>query len=144
MTLKRDGSRQVVLGSGTNFTGTLRFKEMLCIKGTFNGSIAANGDGDLIVEEGAIVEGTKISVTSLTIRGTVVSPIDAIDKIVICPGGRLKGDISTRRLQIADKMLFEGQVSMAGEESEVEIFSRPTEDIKAELQGLFEKDEKDD
>jgi hypothetical protein len=38
-------------------------------------------------------------------------------------------------------MLFEGQVSMVGDESEVDIFSRPTEDIKAELQGLFEKNE---
>jgi cytoskeletal protein CcmA (bactofilin family) len=141
MTLKKDGSRQVVLGAGTNFTGTLKFKEMLCIKGTFNGTIAANGNGELVVEEGAKVEGTNISVTSLTVRGTVIAPIDATDKIVICPGGRLKGDISTRRLQIADKMLFEGQVSMAGEESEVEIFSRPTEDIKAELQGLFEKND---
>ncbi|MDR3303273.1 MAG: polymer-forming cytoskeletal protein [Treponema sp.] len=141
MTLKKDSAREVVLGSGTKLTGALKFKEKLCIKGMFRGTITAEGSGDLFVEPGADVEGTNISVSSITIRGAVVSPINAADKIVICPGGKLKGDISARRLQIADKMLFEGQVNMAGEESEVEIFSRPTEDIKAELQGLFDKND---
>ncbi|MDR1400169.1 MAG: polymer-forming cytoskeletal protein [Treponema sp.] len=141
MTLRKDGSHHVIFGSGTTFVGELRFKETLSIKGTFQGTIEAVDHGDLIVEEGANVEATKILVTSLVIRGTVSSPVDAADKIVICPGGRLKGDIKTRRLQIADKMFFEGQISMVGDESEVDIFSRPTEDIKAELQDLFEKND---
>jgi cytoskeletal protein CcmA (bactofilin family) len=46
----------------------------------------------------------------------------------------VKGDLSAARLRIADGVLFEGQCSMAGLDKDVEIFSRPTEEIKAELQ----------
>jgi cytoskeletal protein CcmA (bactofilin family) len=49
-------------------------------------------------------------------------------------GAEVRGDCTSARLRIADGVLFEGQCSMTGVDKEVEIFSRPTEEIKAELQ----------
>jgi cytoskeletal protein CcmA (bactofilin family) len=122
----------VTFGKGTNFNGLLRFKESLCIQGKFKGTIVATGD--LIIAKGAVVEADHISVTSLTVYGTVIGAVHAVEKIDMFPGAEVRGDLSATRLRIADGVLFEGQCSMTGINSDVEIFSRPTEEIKAELQ----------
>ena len=128
---KRDNQRMVIFGSTTSFNGLLRFKESLCIQGKFKGTIEASGD--LIVDRGAVVEASHISVTSLVVYGTVIGAVQAADKIDLFPGAEVRGDLTAARLRIADGVLFEGQCSMAGISKDVEIFSRPTEEIKAEL-----------
>ena len=131
-TKKKDGSRTVVFGSSTSFNGNLRFKDSLCIQGRFKGTITASGA--LIVDKGAVVEADRISVSSLVVYGTVVGAVHALDKIDMFPGAEVRGDLSAARLRIADGVLFEGHCSMTGITKDVEIFSRPTEEIKAELQ----------
>jgi cytoskeletal protein CcmA (bactofilin family) len=129
---KWDNSRVVIFGNSTSFSGFLRFKETLCIRGKFRGTIEAAGD--LIVDKGAVVEADHISVASLMVYGTVIGAVHAMDRIDMLPGAEVKGDVSAARLRIADGVLFEGQCSMTGISKDVEIFSRPTEEIKAELQ----------
>jgi cytoskeletal protein CcmA (bactofilin family) len=128
---RKKGSREVVLGDRTNFTGFLRFKETLRIQGTFKGTIEAAGS--LIVDRGAVVEADHITVKSLTVQGTVSGAIHAVDKIDMLSGAEVRGDCVAARLRIADGVLFEGQCSMTGADKEVEIFSRSIEEIKAEL-----------
>ena len=129
---KKKDDRMVVFGDSTSFNGFLRFKESLCIQGKFKGTIEASGA--LIVDKGAVVEADHISVTSLMVYGTVIGAVHAEDKIDMFPGAEVRGDLSAARLRIADGVLFEGQCSMTGISKDVEIFSRPTEEIKAELQ----------
>ena len=129
---KKGVSKLVVFGDKTSFNGHLRFKEALCIKGKFKGTIEASGA--LVVDKGAVVEADRISVSSLEVYGTVIGAVQAVDKIDLFPGARVRGDITAARLRIADGVLFEGQCSMTGINKDVEIFSRPTEEIKAELQ----------
>jgi len=129
---KKEDSRVVVFGNSTSFNGHLKFKESLCIQGKFKGTIEASGD--LIVDKGALVEADHISVSSLVVFGTVIGAVHAVDKIDMFPGAEVRGDLSAARLRIADGVLFEGQCSMTGISKDVEIFSRPTEEIKAELQ----------
>ena len=129
---KRDNSRMVIFGNTTSFSGRLHFKQSLCIKGRFKGTIEASGD--LIIDKGAVVEADHISVASLVVYGTVVGAVHALDKIDLFPGAEVKGELTAARLRIADGVLFEGQCSMTGISKDVEIFSRPTEEIKAELQ----------
>jgi cytoskeletal protein CcmA (bactofilin family) len=131
---RRKEHKVVIFGNSTAFNGFLRFKETLCIQGKFKGTIEAAGA--LIVDKGAIVEADHISVASLEVYGTVIGAVHAVDKIDMFPGAEVKGDLSAARLRIADGVLFEGQCSMAGVDKDVEIFSRPTEEIKAELQRL--------
>ena len=129
---KKKEDRVMVFGDTTSFNGFLRFKESLCIQGRFKGTIQASGA--LIVDKGAVVEADHISVTSLMVYGTVIGAVHAVDKIDMFPGAEVRGDVSAARLRIADGVLFEGQCSMSGITKDVEIFSRPTEEIKAELQ----------
>ena len=129
---KKSEDKLVILGNSTSFDGLLRFNESLCIKGKFKGTIQANGD--LIVDKGAVVVADTISVSSLLVFGTVIGAVRATDKIDLFPGAEVKGDLTAARLRIADGVLFEGQCSMTGINRDVEIFSRPTEEIKAELQ----------
>jgi len=129
---RKKGSSLVVFGASTSFNGLLIFKESLCIQGKFKGTIQATGD--LIVDKGAVVEADQISVASLTVHGTVVGAVHAVDKVDLLPGAEVRGDLTAARLRIADGVLFEGQCSMTGISKDVEIFSRPTEEIKAELQ----------
>ena len=129
---KGNSPRLVIFGNATSFNGFLRFRESLCIRGKFKGTIEASGD--LIVDKGAVVEADQISVASLIVYGTVIGAVHAMDKIDMLPGAEVRGDLSAARLRIADGVLFEGQCSMTGISKDVEIFSRPTEEIKAELQ----------
>jgi len=130
---KKKDDQMVVFGDSTSFNGFLRFKESLCIQGRFKGTIEAS-TGSLIVDKGAVVEADHISVTSLMVYGTVIGAVHAADRIDMFPGAEVRGDLSAARLRIADGVLFEGQCSMTGISKDVEIFSRPTEEIKAELQ----------
>jgi cytoskeletal protein CcmA (bactofilin family) len=130
----RDNEAVVVLGSGTRFNGFLRFKETLCIQGKFNGTIEATGA--LIVDKGAVVEADRISVSSLTVYGTVIGEVYAMDKVDMLSGAVVRGNVKATRLRIADGVLFEGQCDMIRGEKETEIFSRSTEEIKDELQRI--------
>jgi cytoskeletal protein CcmA (bactofilin family) len=125
------GQPSVIFGNTTRFNGFLRFKETLCIQGRFKGTIEATGA--LIVDKGAVVEADHISVSSLVVYGTVIGSVNAMDKIDMLTGAVVRGDVSAARLRIADGVIFEGQCEMTGIEKDVEIFSRPTEEIKAEL-----------
>jgi cytoskeletal protein CcmA (bactofilin family) len=131
---RKSGGRIVALGDRTSFNGFLRFEETLRIRGRFKGTIEAAGS--LIVDRGAVVEADHIAVESLTVYGTVVGAIHAVDKIDMLSGAEVRGDCVAARLRIADGVLFEGRCSMTGVDKDVEIFSRPTEEIKAELQRL--------
>jgi len=128
---KRKDSPVVTLGKETRFTGLLKFKETLRIQGQFKGTIEAGGE--LIVDKDAVVDADHINVDSLTVYGDVKGDVFAVDKVDMMTGAKVRGDISAARLRLADGVLFEGQCTMTGVDEEVEIFSRPIEDIKAEL-----------
>jgi cytoskeletal protein CcmA (bactofilin family) len=128
---KRKDSSIVTLGRETKFQGLLKFKETLKIQGQFKGTIET--DGDLIVDKDAVVEVDHLNVDSLTVYGDFTGDINAADKVDMMTGAKVRGDITAARLRLADGVLFDGQCSMTGVDEEVEIFSRPIEDIKAEL-----------
>ena len=128
---KKKESPVVTLGNETNFSGLLKFQKTLCVRGKFRGTIAASGA--LIVDKDAEVTADRIDVSSLTVYGTVIGNVYALDKVDMMSGATVKGDVNAARLRIADGVLFEGQCSMINVDKEVEIFSRPTEEIKAEL-----------
>jgi len=129
---RREGAAMTVFGPETAFSGKLRFRDTLCIQGSFKGTIEATGA--LIVDKNAVVEADYISVASLTVHGSVIGAVRAVDKVDMLPGAKVRGDVEAARLRIADGVVFEGQCSMTGVGEAVDIFSRPAEEIKAELQ----------
>jgi len=128
---KKDNSSVVTLGKETKFIGLLKFKETLRIQGYFKGTIESGGE--LIVDKDAVVDVDHLNVDSLIVHGDVKGDIHAVDKVDMMTGAKVRGDIIAAKLRLADGVLFEGQCSMTGVNEEVEIFSRPIEDIKAEL-----------
>jgi cytoskeletal protein CcmA (bactofilin family) len=128
----KDRAAVVVLGKATSFYGTLKFRETLRVQGKFRGTIEATGA--LIVDKDAVVEADRITVSSLTVYGTVIGAVYAQDKIDMMSGAEVRGDVAAARLRIADGVLFEGQCSMTAVDKDVEIFARSSEEIKAELQ----------
>jgi len=129
---KKENADVVVVGKTAVFNGILKFKTTLRLQGKFKGTIDASGA--LIVDKDAVVEADRITVSSLTVFGTVIGAVYAVDKIDMHSGAHVRGDLKATRLRIADGVLFEGQCSMTGVDKDVEIFSRPIEDIKADLQ----------
>jgi len=129
---KKEKAEIVVLGKTTKFTGILKFKTTLKIQGSFSGSIEA--DGNLIVDKDAVVDADHITVSSLTVYGSVSGTVQANDKVDMKSGAKVHGDVSAARLRIADGVLFEGKCKMTNVEKDIEIFHRPVEEIKADLQ----------
>jgi cytoskeletal protein CcmA (bactofilin family) len=129
---KRDKTGIVILGKTTSFTGILRFSSTLKIQGKFRGTIEA--EGDLIVDKEAVVDADYITVGSLTVLGSISGTVLATDKVDMMSGARVHGDVSASRLRIADGVLFEGKCKMTNVDKDIEIFHRPTEEIKTELQ----------
>jgi cytoskeletal protein CcmA (bactofilin family) len=127
---KKEGA-VVTFGKEAHFNGKLKFRETLLMQGKFKGTIEASGA--LIVDREAVVDADRITVASLTVYGTVTGDIHAIDKVDMMSGAKVQGDVTAARLRIADGVLFEGRCSMTTVDKEVEIFSRPVEEIKAEL-----------
>jgi cytoskeletal protein CcmA (bactofilin family) len=129
---KKDKATIVVLGKFTSFTGILKFSTTLKIQGSFKGTIEAVGD--LIVDKEAIVEADHITVSSLTVYGSISGTVQATNKVDMMSGAKVHGDVSAAKLRIADGVLFEGRCKMTNVERDVEIFHRPAEEIKADLQ----------
>jgi cytoskeletal protein CcmA (bactofilin family) len=129
---RKDKTEIVVLGRSTSFTGILKFDTTLKIQGNFRGTIDAAGD--LIVDKEAVVDADHITVSSLTVYGNISGTVMANDKVDMMSGAKVHGDVSAGRLRIADGVLFEGKCKMTNIEKDIEIFHRPTEEIKADLQ----------
>jgi len=128
----KDKSEIVVLGKTTSFTGILKFDTILKIQGSFRGTIEARGD--LIIDKDAVVDADHVTVSSLTVYGSISGTVQAHDKVNMMSGAKVHGDVSAAKLRIADGVLFEGKCKMTNVEKDIEIFHRPVEEIKSELQ----------
>ena len=120
-----------VFGSETEFDGVLEFTDNLVITGKFTGEIRATGD--LEIEKGAVCDVKKMSANSIVISGNVSGDILAPERVELCSGSVLHGDIETARIRIAEDVEFEGEVSMLKEEPEVSLFSVASKEFKDSL-----------
>jgi cytoskeletal protein CcmA (bactofilin family) len=98
------------LGAETLFSGTLRFKESLRIRGKFEGEIDATGR--LYIDPEAVVTARSIRATSVVVGGTVHGDIEAADRIEMLASAKVYGNVRTARLRIADGVIFEGSCEM--------------------------------
>jgi len=130
MAKEKDGN-VTVFGKETEFDGTLEFTDKLIITGKFNGSIKATGS--LEIEKTATCNVDKMSAESIIVSGEITGNIEANERVELCNGGKVKGDIRTARLRIGENVEFEGQVSMIEEIPDVDIFSVASAEFKNAL-----------
>lgn len=120
-----------VFGPETEFDGDLEYSDDLVITGKFNGNIKSNGS--LEIARTAVCKVGKISVQSIVIFGTVIGDIEASERIEMCAGSKVSGDVSTARLRIAENVDFDGQVTMLDEIPSVDLFSVASREYKQAL-----------
>lgn len=100
---------ETTFGPETDFEGDLEYDTSLKILGKFKGQIKTNGF--LIIGETAEVE-AEISAGSLIIGGTITGNIEAKEKCEVLSTGKIYGNIKTKKLKIADGVVFEGNCQM--------------------------------
>ena len=105
-----------LIGNGTIFEGALTSKESICVEGVVRGKIVC--EGSVIVGERGRVD-ADIFADTVLLGGEVNGNIVAKTKLEITTNGKLRGDIKTGSLVIAEGVLFEGQCQMITEERAV-------------------------
>ncbi len=106
----KEGERvETVLSNTTSFNGVLKFSSSLKIEGNYKGTIASGGH--LIVGENAKVR-ANIKAQSIIIAGEVKGDVEASERLEMLPTGKLYGNIKTKKLKMADGVIFEGKCEM--------------------------------
>lgn len=117
-----------VFGPETEFDGVLEFNDDLIITGKFNGRIKATGN--LEIAHDAICTVEKISAKSVVVSGNVTGDIEASERVEICNGGVVKGDITTSRIRIENNVEFEGEITMLDSVPEENLFASASNEYK--------------
>jgi cytoskeletal protein CcmA (bactofilin family) len=106
----KEGERvETTFSSTTSFNGELRFDSSLRIEGRFKGKIVSKGH--LIIGENAKIN-ANIKANSIIIAGEVRGNVEASDRLEMLPTGKLYGNIKTKKLKMADGVVFEGSCQM--------------------------------
>ncbi len=98
-----------VIGHDIKFSGTLKFKNSIKIKGNFDGRIES--DGHLIIGREAAVN-AEIKAGVVSINGTVSGKIKADHKVEIFNKSRISGDIISPDIFIESGSVFNGTCLM--------------------------------
>ncbi len=99
------------IGQNTQFRGEMSTKGTLRIDGNVEGNINADW---LIVGDKAYIKGNATA-TSVIVGGTVEGNVLAKGLVDIKKKGRVKGDIITSKLTVADGGTVDGRISMHNE-----------------------------
>jgi cytoskeletal protein CcmA (bactofilin family) len=142
MTRNKNQSNLTVFGEETSFSGVLEYTDNLVITGNFEGTIKSTGN--LEIAKTAVCNVDSMSANEILIAGSVKGNIYADSKLEMSSGGKIEGDITTKKLRIADNVDFKGKVSMLDKPANVDIFSVTAAEYKEAVLGKTESDEKSD
>ena len=101
-----------VLAEDINFSGTMKLKNSLMIKGKFEGQIDAQGH--LILGPDAVVKAT-IKAGVVTNYGKIIGNVEAIKKLELLKGAELNGDVKTPDFIIESGCIFNGKCTMSAD-----------------------------
>lgn len=97
------------------------------IRGKFDGNIEAKGS--LYIADTAEVKAGTIKALNIVIAGTVNGDIEATDKIEMHSTAKVRGNIRTLKLRIADGVLFEGNCEMLSDSVSFDPFAQQGQGI---------------
>ena len=98
-----------VLAKDIDFSGTLKFKTSLMIKGGFNGEIKA--EGKLVIGPEAVVKAT-IRAKEIISYGKTEGNITALQSVILASSAKQTGDIITPNLIMESGSIFNGKAVM--------------------------------
>lgn len=128
---EKSGKNITVFGQETEFDGVLEFSDNLVITGKFHGTI--NATGDLEIEKSAVCSVDVMKAESIVVSGQVKGNIEARERIELCGGSKVSGDLKTARLRISDGVEFDGNVTMLEDTSTKDLFSVASDEFKKSL-----------
>jgi cytoskeletal protein CcmA (bactofilin family) len=91
------------------FSGSIKFKKPLLIKGRVSGEIST--ESDLFIGEGAEVR-ASIKASVVVIRGTFSGSITTSSRVVLFASARVEGSIVSPELVMESGAIFNGRVQM--------------------------------
>ena len=100
-----NGEYSTVIGPDARFKGELEFEKNAQLLGSFEGQVVTQGE--FVVAEGAKLEG-EVQASSIRLDGEVQGNLRATGKIQLSASAKLKGDLHTTRLEVADGASFIG------------------------------------
>ena len=119
------------LGKKTEFDGILEYSTNLIVDGKFSGTIKS--DGYLEISKEAECKVDSMTASTIVISGSVSGNVNAHESLEMNSGSRVVGDISTKKLCIADDVEFHGAVSMLDDVPEIDIFSMEPVEYKQQM-----------
>ena len=109
-----------ILGESIVINGNVNGDEDLTVRGRLEGTLTLTKG--LVVEPTGVVK-AEIQAKSCVVSGAVVGNVTASDSVEITKDGRMVGDITARRVILADGASFRGRIEMG--EVDVEQADRP-------------------
>jgi cytoskeletal protein CcmA (bactofilin family) len=116
-----------LIGSGTEFEGTLKTRAGLRIEGQFKGTIDCQGD--IVIGKSGVVR-SQVSARNVTIAGKLFGEVTARERLTILAPGELEGNIAAATLVIEDGAKFNGTSRM--NRAEKDDAGRPQRTAKPE------------
>ncbi len=108
-----DESFDTIIENDIKFTGDIKFKKPLMIRGIVNGNIQATSD--LVVDTGSEVT-ADISASRVLIKGKVTGNVRGENLIFVTASGSLDGDITTKKVVLEPGCVFTGRCTMLPQE----------------------------
>ena len=103
---------RVSLGPDAEVTGKLSFATPTRIEGKLKGEIRAS---DLLVVGPQAIVQANVQADKLVVLGEIRGQVLGANRIEICAGGKLYGDVETKALVIHEGATFEGRSKMGHE-----------------------------
>src|SRR5207237_1085075 len=103
---------RVSLGPDAEVTGKLSFATPTRIEGKLKGEVRAS---DLLVVGPQAIVQANVQADKLVVLGEIRGQVLGANRIEICAGGRLYGDVETKALVIHEGATFEGRAKMGHE-----------------------------
>ncbi|MGA2977705.1 MAG: polymer-forming cytoskeletal protein [Spirochaetia bacterium] len=141
-----------IIGEGSIFDGRFYVNGSILIEGKFQGDIRT--DDQLIVGPSGKVK-TDIQARRVTIAGTLIGNVTALEEVTLLHTGKILGNITTPKLSVEPGVITEGKVTItSGQTDEArkiieESFGTETEDafssiIKEKKKERAKEKEKED
>lgn len=131
MAEEKEKKNLTILGQETEFDGVLEFTDSLVITGKFNGTIRATGD--LEIGKTAVCDVEQMEANSIVVSGKLTGNLRAVERVEMCSGCSVTGDVETGRIRIADDVEFDGQITMLDSVPDVDIFQVASDEYKNAL-----------
>jgi cytoskeletal protein CcmA (bactofilin family) len=122
--IKESERVDTVFSESTAFNGVLMYETSLKIDGYYKGKISSKGH--LIIGEKAKVY-ANVQANTIVIAGEVKGDIEASERLEMLPTAKLYGNIRTRKLKMADGVVFEGRCEMLGPAGRSGLVQEPQE-----------------